>query len=163
MGGALKSAARNIAKGAMDSIKGFFGISSPSKEMMKIGHYIGDGLNMGLGDEEKKVANAMKSLSEQALGGMGTKDYVTAGISAAEAFANGLSSVDPGTLAPEVGTAAGRVTRGYRATSPGAGGQQNITEGNRTVVEEGAINVHTPAQDGKIVAGQMLDELVKEL
>ena len=163
MAGTLWNAAQNIAKSAVNAIKGFFGIKSPSTVMRGFGHNIGEGLVLGLNDENRDVSNAMKSLSEQALGGMGTKDYVTAGVTAAEAFANGLSSVDPGTLAPEVGTAAGRVTRGYRATSPGAGGQQNITEGNRTIIEEGAINVSTPAQDGKIVAGQMLDELVKEL
>lgn len=163
MGNALWNAARRVARGAMDAIKGLFGINSPSREMRKVGVWIGEGFNLGLGDEEKEVAKGMERLGEAAMGGMDVRKYMNAGTDAAEAFANGLNSVDPGILEPTIGDVSRRAGMGHLGT--GRPSREEIVGGSSsgTVVENGAIQVNTPAQDGRIVAGQMLDELVKVL
>ena len=164
MGGMLANAARNVAKGAMNAIKGIFGIKSPSREMRKVGVWIGEGLNLGLGDEEKEVAKGMEQLGEAALSGMDVRKYMNAGADAAEAFANGLSSVDlTGILEPKLNDLSRRA--GVQPVGTGRPREEDLRyqRAGGTTIEEGAIQVSTPAQDGKIVAKQMVDELVRTL
>ena len=164
MGSMLANAAKNVAKGAMNAIKGIFGIKSPSKEMRKVGVWIGEGLNLGLGDEEKEVAKGMEQLGEAALSGMDVQKYMNAGVEAAEAFANGLSSVDlTGILEPKLDDLSRRA--GVQRVGTGRPREDDLRyqRAGGTTIEEGAIQVNTPAQDGKIVAKQMVDELVRTL
>lgn len=63
MAGALWDAATNIAKTALDAIKGFFGIASPSKLMQfEIGPYIPQGLAIGIEKNAGYVTDAMDFL-----------------------------------------------------------------------------------------------------
>lgn len=66
MGGALWDAATNIAKSALDAIKSFFGIASPSKLMQfEIGPYIPQGMALGIENNAGYVTDAMDDLGLQ--------------------------------------------------------------------------------------------------
>lgn len=66
MAGALWDAATNIAKSALDAIKNFFGIASPSKLMqLEIGPYIPQGLALGIEHNAGYVTDAMDDLGLQ--------------------------------------------------------------------------------------------------
>ena len=66
MAGALWDAATNIAKSALDAIKSFFGIASPSKLMQfEIGPYIPQGLALGIEKNAGYVTDAMDALALQ--------------------------------------------------------------------------------------------------
>lgn len=62
MGSALWDAAKNIASNAVDSIKSFLGIHSPSRVFRQIGMYSAQGLIIGLEDNTAKVEKAWNSL-----------------------------------------------------------------------------------------------------
>lgn len=62
MGSALWDAAKNIASNAVDSIKSFLGIHSPSRVFREIGMYSAQGLIIGLEDSNTKVEKAWNSL-----------------------------------------------------------------------------------------------------
>lgn len=61
--GAVWNKLKSIVSGAWDNVKSFFGIGSPSKEMMWIGEMIGEGLARGIEGQAGKVSSAMKQLS----------------------------------------------------------------------------------------------------
>lgn len=64
MGGALYNAARNIARSALNAIKGFLGIASPSKVMRdQVGKWIPAGVAVGIQANTKPLTDAMHSLS----------------------------------------------------------------------------------------------------
>lgn len=66
MAGALWEAATNIARSALDAIKSFFGIASPSKLMQfEIGPYIPQGLALGIEKNAGYVTDAMDALALQ--------------------------------------------------------------------------------------------------
>lgn len=66
MAGALWEAATNIARSALDAIKSFFGIASPSKLMqLEIGPYIPQGLAIGIEKNAGYVTDAMDDLGLQ--------------------------------------------------------------------------------------------------
>ena len=66
MAGALWDAATNIARSALDAIKSFFGIASPSKLMQfEIGPYIPQGLAIGIERNAGYVTDAMDDLGLQ--------------------------------------------------------------------------------------------------
>lgn len=66
MAGALWEAATNVAKSALDAIKSFFGIASPSKLMQfEIGPYIPQGLALGIEKNAGYVTDAMDDLGLQ--------------------------------------------------------------------------------------------------
>ena len=73
MGGALRDAATNIARSALDAIKSFFGIASPSKLMQfEIGPYIPQGLALGIEKNASFVDDAMNDLSARSYASMRT-------------------------------------------------------------------------------------------
>lgn len=59
---------RSICSGAVDAIKSFFGIASPSKVMRRLFGYVGDGMALGLSDSEQDMDRAMDSLLDSAYG-----------------------------------------------------------------------------------------------
>lgn len=66
MAGALWEAATNVAKSALNAIKSFFGIASPSKLMQfEIGPYIPQGLALGIEKNAGYVTDAMDDLGLQ--------------------------------------------------------------------------------------------------
>ncbi len=60
------NASKSIASTALDSIKKFLGINSPSKEAEKIGDFFGVGLVNGIVKNKKAVNNAAQTLGESA-------------------------------------------------------------------------------------------------
>ena len=66
--GAVVSTIQNIAAGALDAIKSFFGIKSPSRVMRdQVGKQIGAGLAEGLMASTNRVKKATESLSKAAM------------------------------------------------------------------------------------------------
>lgn len=64
MGGALRDAAANVARGALDSIKNFFGIASPSKVMRdQVGRWLPAGIAQGMLANTRPLRSAMDSLA----------------------------------------------------------------------------------------------------
>lgn len=61
--GAVKDAAKNVAKGAANAIKGFLGINSPAKLTIGYGQYTGEGLVSGMQDLKGKVGKTAEGLS----------------------------------------------------------------------------------------------------
>lgn len=55
---------RSICSSAVDQIKSFFGIHSPSRLMRELFGYVGDGMVLGLEDSQKDVTAAMDSLMD---------------------------------------------------------------------------------------------------
>ena len=71
MGSALKDATRSIASSALDTIKDFFGIASPSRVMRdEVGRYIPAGLALGIRQNAGDVAQAMDELSDLSTGSL---------------------------------------------------------------------------------------------
>lgn len=62
MGSALKDKASNLAGGAIDSIKGTLGIASPSRVMMQVGKWTGEGFINGIDRMRRNAAGAMGDL-----------------------------------------------------------------------------------------------------
>ena len=74
---AVVQKAKDIAKAAIRTVKGWLGINSPSKVFRKIGVYTGEGLALGLEDSENNIANSAigigktaKTAMEKAINGM---------------------------------------------------------------------------------------------
>ena len=74
---AVVQKAKDIAKAAVRTVKGWLGINSPSKVFRKIGVYTGEGLALGLEDSENSIANSAigvgktaKTAMEKAINGM---------------------------------------------------------------------------------------------
>lgn len=69
MAGALWDAAVNIAKSALDAIKDFFGIHSPSTVMRdQVGKFIPAGIAVGIENNTKPISNAMRNLADLTTG-----------------------------------------------------------------------------------------------
>ena len=69
MAGALWDAAVNIARSALDAIKSFFGIKSPSRVMRdEVGKYIPAGIAAGIEGNTKPLSNAMRELTDLTTG-----------------------------------------------------------------------------------------------
>lgn len=69
MAGALWDAAVNIARSALDAIKSFFGIASPSKLMRdEVGKYIPLGIAAGIQGNTRPISNAMRDIAELTAG-----------------------------------------------------------------------------------------------
>ena len=62
--GAFKvwDAIKEVCANALDAVKDFFGIASPSKVMREMFGYVGEGMALGLSDSESTVNAAMKHL-----------------------------------------------------------------------------------------------------
>lgn len=69
MAGALWEAAKNIARSALDAIKGFFGIASPSKVMRdQVGKQLDAGLAAGMEENADEAAESARNVSRRVLG-----------------------------------------------------------------------------------------------
>ena len=64
----VNSAAQLMCRGVDETIKGYFGIQSPSKLMAKVGYYLNLGLAKGIEDDSKYGKNAALELSRSILG-----------------------------------------------------------------------------------------------
>ncbi len=66
MGNVVRDAAISIAKNIKDAITGFFGIKSPSRVMMGVGGFLGEGLAIGMKSELANVKRMAKTLARAA-------------------------------------------------------------------------------------------------
>lgn len=57
---------KELCRNALDALKAFFGIHSPSRVMRQMGGYIGEGLALGIEDSESVVGDAMDGLMSTA-------------------------------------------------------------------------------------------------
>lgn len=57
---------KELCSNALDALKSFFGIHSPSRVMRQMGGYIGEGLALGIEDSESVVGDAMDGLMSTA-------------------------------------------------------------------------------------------------
>ena len=64
----VNSAAQLMCRGVDETIKGYFGIQSPSKLMAEVGYYLNLGLAKGIEDDSKYGKNAALELSRSILG-----------------------------------------------------------------------------------------------
>lgn len=61
--GNLASAMTNMFSGAVNNVKKFLGIHSPSRLFMGLGGFVGEGFAIGINDEQKTVMNALSGLT----------------------------------------------------------------------------------------------------
>lgn len=61
-------AIRSLCSDALEAVRNFFGIHSPSRVMMEMGGYIGEGLALGISGSESTVKGAMDGLMGAAYG-----------------------------------------------------------------------------------------------
>jgi tape measure domain-containing protein len=64
---AVANAARNVAQGALDTVKSWLGIHSPSREFKKLGQYSSEGLAIGISDKGDLVDAASEGVARSAL------------------------------------------------------------------------------------------------
>lgn len=74
---------QEICSGAIDAVKKFFGIASPSKVMMKMGGYIGEGMALGIESTASEITGAW----DKAISGIGDVT-ATVGINATKRNSN---------------------------------------------------------------------------
>ena len=74
---------QEICSGAIDAVKRFFGIASPSKVMMKMGGYIGEGMALGIESTASEITGAW----DKAVSGIGDVT-ATVGINATKRNSN---------------------------------------------------------------------------
>lgn len=67
MAGAVGSAVESIASGIPAGVKKLLGIHSPSRVMMALGEFTGEGFAIGVGDMQKMVSQASAKLANAAL------------------------------------------------------------------------------------------------
>ncbi len=63
----VANAARNVAQGALDTVKSWLGIKSPSREFMKLGRYSSEGLAIGIAKYGTMVDAASGGVAKSAL------------------------------------------------------------------------------------------------
>lgn len=64
---ALKEAAMNVARSALNAAKSFLGIASPSKKFMWIGQMTDEGFAKGLSDNSNLITDAMSNITDEML------------------------------------------------------------------------------------------------
>lgn len=65
--GWVREKARNIAQGILNAAKSVLGINSPSRKMMEIGVFTGQGLSIGLDETKDEIKDKSKELSDTVL------------------------------------------------------------------------------------------------
>lgn len=96
----VKDAFLGVGRKALDAIKGFFGIHSPSKEMAEIGEYVTQGFVEGVGSEEGSTVSAANSLADAVLKALESRyqDFVRAGSNNLQGYTKGLRDKFPEAL-----------------------------------------------------------------
>lgn len=69
MAGNVVGAIGGVVNGAINSVKKTLGINSPSRLFTQFGRWTGEGLAIGIEDENNRVSKASKSLSNSVIGG----------------------------------------------------------------------------------------------
>ena len=91
MAGALGGAIKGVAQKAVNSVKSFLGVKSPSKLFEDIGVNIGEGLEHGVAKMQDKVSSAINALAAPQMDGMGGQ-VALAGAGGATASGGGVTN-----------------------------------------------------------------------
>lgn len=83
--GWIKDKIRELASSAVNAVKSFFGINSPSRVFMDIGHNLGAGLAIGISDT-RRVEDAALRLASSAVAPFNALDYAPAGRGGSKVF-----------------------------------------------------------------------------
>ncbi len=160
MAGSLVQAGLNAVGSAIQAVKNFLHIGSPSRLMYDLAKMTWQGFINGGDNMEPKIASASEYMAIAAVSGF-SRMY-SEGESAARALANGLTANKAlvsgalDNLTPELGVANGKLVIGGGA---GTNGTAPAPAGAQTVFEDGAIRFQTAVQDPKIAARQLVDVL----
>lgn len=171
MVGGIGEAAHNIvnaavaaASNAVQAVKNFLGIKSPSRLFMGIGEFMGEGMAIGMDHTRSAVASAAVQLADAAMGEFAVDRMYATGKHAAEGLAEGLlankSALQSalGEMTPTVGEFAAKVRPG--SSSAGDAATETDSSGRSIVVESGAIRIDTNVSDPALAAEMVLDELI---
>lgn len=90
----LKSKISGFATSVLDSIKGFFGVHSPSTETAWVGEMLDEGLAAGVLDNAKKPVKAMQKVSGGVIDAAGNVNGLTLGQNLQSNFAGGSSGAE---------------------------------------------------------------------
>lgn len=121
---------KDIAKGALDAIKNFFGIKSPSRVMANMGSYMMQGMRNGLESMRSAVVSTAESISGDIQDGISTDANVTYST--------------PGSLQAAVSNAATDANTGYansQSAAAVANSQQAPAGGNIVINFHGPVNM----------------------
>ncbi len=90
----VKNKLKEFANGALDTIKSFFGIKSPSRVMAKMGSFIMEGLQNGIAKTGEAVISTARGVSNSILDTFGTVNGTTisASINGSVSDVNGVAS-----------------------------------------------------------------------
>ncbi|MEY9097058.1 phage tail tape measure protein [Paenibacillus sp. RC84] len=72
MANAVVDKVKEIGNSITDKVKSILGIHSPSRVMMELGFYTGEGLALGLDNTQSRVGQASSDLSDEIVSGQGT-------------------------------------------------------------------------------------------
>lgn len=163
MAGSLVRSAVSAAQNAVQAVKNFLGIASPSKLFTEIGGFMGEGMVIGLDRSAGQVASAATALADAAVGEFAGDRMFGVGADAASRLAEGLAS-NRGLLSDAIGDLQPTIESvGTRVPAPGtsSGAGESSGEGGRTViVESGAIRLDSKVSDPGLAADMVLDELI---
>lgn len=67
IGGQMGSWVSELGSNFVNGVKNFFGVKSPSRVMMKIGNYIGEGLAIGIDDSTSEILASARAMEEAAM------------------------------------------------------------------------------------------------
>lgn len=157
------NAAVNAVKGAVDGVKNFLGIRSPSRLFMGIGSFMGEGMAIGLDKSAKTVADAAHAMAAATTAEFSSSKMYVAGQDAAAGLARGLkdnkSTVSAAFSALQAGAKEVGVKIGGTAHQAAAVGGDSRT----VIVEDGAVRIETQTREPKTSADMVLDGLVTNI
>lgn len=102
---------KDICKGALDGIKSFFGIKSPSRVMAQMGKFMMQGLGNGIEDNADKVVSAANDASKEILNAMDMSATVGALTTDFATSSSIESSILASVMADDYGRVAGSETQ----------------------------------------------------
>lgn len=158
------NAAINAVKGAVDGVKNFLGINSPSRLFMGMGEFMGEGMAIGLDHSARQVADAAHAMAEATTAEFSSSKMYTAGKDAASGLARGLKDNKSTVTAAFSSLQAGVKNIGTDfSASAGRPARDGADSGGKTVIiEDGAVRIETKTTDPKMSADMLLDGLVNQ-
>jgi phage-related protein len=165
MAGELVNRAMAAVGGAIDAVKRFLNIGSPSKLMYQISQWTWQGFINGGDAMQRGIARASEALAAKAVSGFDRSKMYVEGRNAASGLADGLLSqkaLVSGALNTVVPNSITGKTDPLRINVVGAQGVAPEPAGSPTIFEEGAIQFQTAVQDPQTAAKQLMDLLARE-
>lgn len=141
MAGSLADSALGVVRGAVDGVKGFLGIASPSRLMHGIGEYVDEGLANGIDDLADEPARAISRVGERV-----AREAWAYGYHAAVDYSEGLGSATATVAQSATGVGAAATDALSDADAEMAAYVEKMIAGYRERGEE-AVEVSTELAD----------------